>query len=112
MSGIEKNSDFRRIFPYFEPIFKPIEHACTRMHTNARKNTAHELVYHGSYSFTQISVNASLSLHSRSIPAKSSTLFPFSAIFLFKIEYFIRPVFLLTKTPGYFYALLPGVMLM
>ena len=78
------------------------------MHTKARKNTAHDLVYHGSYSFTQISVNASLSLYSRSIPAKSSTLFPISAFFLFRIEYFIRPVFLLTKTPGYFYALLLG----
>ena len=64
-------------------LSKPIAHACTRMHTKARKNTAHDLVYHGSYSFTQISVNASFSLHSRSISTKSSTLFPFSAIFPF-----------------------------
>ena len=34
-------------------VFKPIAHACTRMHTKARKNTAHEPVYHGSYSFIQ-----------------------------------------------------------
>ncbi len=83
MFGIEKISDFGRKFPYFEAIFKPIAHACTRMHTKARKNTAHDLVYHGSYSFTQISVNASFSLHSRSISTKSRTLFSFSAIFPF-----------------------------
>ena len=33
---LKKISDFERIFPYFEAIFKPIAHACTRMHTKRR----------------------------------------------------------------------------
>ena len=45
-----KNFRFRRNFSVFWSIFQANR---TRVHTKARKNTAHNQVYHGPYSFIQ-----------------------------------------------------------
>ena len=84
----------RKNFPISEENFRILKlfssqshtraHECTRMHTKARKKTAHNQVYHGSYSFNQKQckcvnfVTFPLRFPHESVPSfLFSSLFPF-----------------------------------